>query len=71
MMSEPIALNFKTSMPNDDDLKLLDRIAAGSGDVSAADIREVARIVAVVAREANATIGLLQRMASLGAIHIS
>lgn len=50
------------------DLAALERIAAGSGPVADADIRELARVLAVVARGGKATVALLQQLGSAGTL---
>lgn len=46
-------INKQFVMPSASDLAALDRIGSGSGEVSSADIRELARVAANIAKHVN------------------
>ena len=71
MSDDKIGLTFKCTKLGDRELESLDSIANGSGEVRPGDVREIAKLLAIVSRQANATVGLLQRIASVGSINIS
>jgi len=63
-MDQRIRIDATIPTPEDADLAALDRIAAESGPLAEADIRALARVLAIVIRGSMATTSFLQRLGS-------
>src|SRR5262245_60061039 len=70
MGHETINVRFWCEGFNDESLAKPDRIAKGAGAISAAEVRELARLTAIGARQANAMAALSQRIASIGPLKV-